>query len=88
MYGCKKRISKLVNNALSQNFIVLLRIINSSLTNIRQTMKSFVELRNEMMTAGDAGIPQDTSNMKPKKKQKPLTRHYVEIMGKRKKQIK
>ena len=35
MYGCKKRISKLVNNALSQNFIVLLRIINSSLTNIR-----------------------------------------------------
>ena len=51
-------------------------------------MKSFVELRNEMMTAGDAGIPQDTSNMKSKKKQKPLTRHYVEIMGKRKKQIK
>lgn len=35
MYGCKKRISKPVNNALSQNFIVLLRIINSSLTNIR-----------------------------------------------------
>jgi len=51
-------------------------------------MKSFVELRKEMMTAGDAGIPQDTSNMKPKKKLKPLTRHYVEIMGKRKKQIK
>ena len=51
-------------------------------------MKSFVELRNEMMTAGDAGIPQDTSNMKSKKKQKPLTRHYVEIMGKRKKLIK
>ena len=51
-------------------------------------MKSFVELRNEMMTAGDAGIPQDTSNMKPKKRNKPLTRHYVEIMGKRKKQIK
>ena len=51
-------------------------------------MKSFVELRNEMMTAGDAGIPQDTKNMKPKRKQQPLTRHYVEIMGKRKKQIK
>ena len=51
-------------------------------------MKSFVELRNEMMTAGDAGIPQDTSNMKPKKKQKPLTRHYVEVLGKRKRQIK
>jgi hypothetical protein len=51
-------------------------------------MKDFKELRKEMMTAGDAGIPQDTSNMKPKNKQKPLTRHYVEIMGKRKKQIK
>jgi len=51
-------------------------------------MKSFVDLRKEMMTAGDAGIPQDTSNMKPKRKSKPLTRHYVEIMGKRKKQIK
>jgi len=51
-------------------------------------MKNFKDLRNEMMTAGDAGIPQDTANMKPKKKQKPLTRHYVEIMGKRKKQIK
>ena len=51
-------------------------------------MKTFIELRNEMMTAGDAGIPQDTANMGPKKKQKPLTRHYVEVMGKRKRQIK
>ena len=51
-------------------------------------MKTFADIRNEMMTAGDAGIPQDTANMKPKKVQKPLTRHYVEIMGKRKKQIK
>ena len=51
-------------------------------------MKEFKELRSEMTTAGDAGIPQDTSNMKPKNKKKPLTRHYVEIMGKRKKQIK
>ena len=51
-------------------------------------MKTFQDMRNEMMTAGDAGIPQDTANMKPKKKQKPLTRHYVEIMGKRKRQIK
>ena len=51
-------------------------------------MKSFFDLRQEMMTAGDAGIPQDTSNMQPKKKRKqqPLTRHYVEVMGKRKKQ--
>ncbi len=51
-------------------------------------MKTFVQIRNEMMTAGDAGIPQDTSNMGKKKKQKPLTRHYVEVMGKRKRQIK
>ena len=52
-------------------------------------MKTFNDLRNEMMTAGDAGIPQDTANMQPKKKRKtkPLTRHYVEILGKRKKQI-
>ena len=51
-------------------------------------MKTFVQIRNEMMTAGDAGIPADTANMKPKRKQKPLTRNYVEIMGKRKKHIK
>ena len=51
-------------------------------------MKDFKDLRNETMTAGDAGIPQDTKNMKPKRKNQPLTRHYVEIMGKRKKQIK
>jgi hypothetical protein len=48
-------------------------------------MKDFKELRNEMMTAGDAGIPQDTKNMKPKRKTKPLTRNYIEVMGKRKK---
>ena len=51
-------------------------------------MKSFVQLRNEMMTSADAGIPQDTSNMKPKRKQRPLTRHYVEVMGKRKRTLK
>ena len=51
-------------------------------------MKTFVQIRNEMMTAGDAGIPHDTANMKPKRKQKPLTRNYVEIMGKRKRLIK
>jgi hypothetical protein len=50
-------------------------------------MKDFKKMRLEMTTTGDAGIPQDTANMKPKKKQKPLTRHYVEIMGKRKKQV-
>ena len=51
-------------------------------------MKTFQDMRNEMMTTGDAGIPQDTANMEPKKKQKPITKHYVEVMGKRKKQIK
>lgn len=52
-------------------------------------MKSFHDLRKEMMTAGDAGIPQDTANMGPKKrKTQPLTRHYVEIMGTRKKLVK
>ena len=53
-------------------------------------MKTFKDIRNEMMTAGDAGIPQDTANMKPKKKRKtrPLTRHYVEVMGVRKRNIK
>ena len=53
-------------------------------------MKNFKDVRTETMTAGDAGIPQDTANMQPKNKRKtnPLTRHYVEIMGKRKKQIK
>ena len=54
--------------------------------------KSFKQYRKEveeMMTAGDAGIPHDTKNMQPKKrKQKPLTRHYVEVMGVRKRQIK
>ena len=52
-------------------------------------MKTIKDLRNEMMTTGDAGIPQDTSTMKPKKKRKtrPLTRHYIEVMGKRKKHV-
>ena len=53
-------------------------------------MKDFKDVRTEMMTAGDAGIPQDTKNMQPKKKRKtrPLTRHYVEVMGVRKRHIK
>ena len=55
--------------------------------------KTFSEYRKEVeetMTAAAAGIPQDTSNMVPKKKRNPkiLTRNYIEIMGKRKKLIK
>ena len=53
--------------------------------------KSFKQYRKEveeMMTAADAGIPHDTKNMKPKRKTRPLTRNYIEIMGKRKKIIK
>ena len=54
--------------------------------------KSFKQYRKEveeMMTAADAGIPQDTKNIGPKKrKPKVLTRNYIEIMGKRKKLVK
>lgn len=41
--------------------------------------------KEEMTTTADAGIPQDTSTMMPKKKTKPLTRHYIEVNGKRRK---
>jgi hypothetical protein len=52
-------------------------------------MKTFKDIKNEMMTTGDAGIPQDTANMGRKKnKPKVLTRNYIEIMGKRKKLVK
>lgn len=52
-------------------------------------MKTFKDIKNEMMTTGDAGIPQDTSNIGSKKrKPKVLTRNYIEIMGKRKKLVK
>lgn len=59
-------------------------------------MKTFKQLYDELMaesptmTTGDAGIPQDTKDMGPKKKRKYniVTRGYVEIMGKRKRQIK
>lgn len=49
-------------------------------------MKKFKEFRvkEEMTTTGDAGIPQDTSNMGPKKKRYPITRRFIEIMGKMK----
>ena len=55
--------------------------------------KTFSQYRKEveeMMTAADAGIPQDTSNMVSKRQRKPkvLTRNYIEIMGKRKKLVK
>jgi hypothetical protein len=50
-------------------------------------MKDFKDIRNETMTTADAGIPKDTANMGNKKrKTQPLTRNYIEVMGKRKKQ--
>lgn len=54
-------------------------------------MKSFNQFINEdVMTAGDAGIPQDTKNMGPKKKKKyaVLTRNYIQVGQKRKKLVK
>jgi hypothetical protein len=50
-------------------------------------MKNFKEfLQEEMTTAGDAGIPQDTSNMGPKKRKRyPVTKRYIEVMGKMRK---
>ena len=52
-------------------------------------MKTFKDIKNEMMTTGDVGIPQDTSNIgSMKRKPKVLTRNYIEIMGKRKKLVK
>ena len=46
-------------------------------------MKKFSDF-SETMTAGDAGIPQDTVDMGSKKKRAPVTRRYIEIMGKKK----
>lgn len=52
-------------------------------------MKPFKQFVEEMTTAADAGIPQDTKNMGPRKKKKyPLTKHYIEINGNRKKLVK
>ena len=45
-------------------------------------MKKFSDF-SETMTAGDAGIPQDTVDMGSKKKRAPVTRRYIEIMGKK-----
>ncbi len=53
-------------------------------------MKTFKTFSEEMTTTADAGIPADTKDMGPKKrkKYKILTRGYLEIGGKRKKQVK
>jgi len=57
-------------------------------------MKTFKQMYDEMMaesptmTAADAGIPHDTKDMgKKKRRPKILTRSYIEIMGKRKRQV-
>mgnify|MGYP003658749279 CR=1 FL=1 len=53
-------------------------------------MKTFKQMFDEeMTTAADAGIPQDTKDMGPKKKKKYniLTRGYIEVAGKRKKLV-
>lgn len=48
-------------------------------------MKSFKQHAEDAMTAADAGIPQDTKDMGPKKKKyKILTRGFIEVAGKRK----
>ena len=51
-------------------------------------MKTIKQIREEM-TAADAGIPQDTVNMGPRKKRKNkiLTRNYIEVLGKRRRNI-
>ena len=54
-------------------------------------MKTFKQMYDEeMTTTADAGIPQDTKNMGPKKKRKMsiLTRNYIEVAGQRKKLVK
>lgn len=46
-------------------------------------MKTFKEFQ-EMTTAGDAGIPQDTKDMGSKKRRhKVISRNFIEVMGKR-----
>ena len=52
-------------------------------------MKTFKQMYDEQMNAAAAGIPADTKNMGPKKKRKfqIMTRNYIEIAGKRKKQV-
>lgn len=46
-------------------------------------MKKFKEFAEEMTTTADAGIPQDTANMGPRKKKRyPISRRFIEVMGK------
>jgi len=48
-------------------------------------MKTFKQHHEDAMTAADAGIPHDTKDMgSKKKKNKILTRSFIEIAGKRK----
>lgn len=49
-------------------------------------MKKFKQHAEDAMTTSDAGIPQDTKDMGPKKKKKYkiLTRGFIEVAGKRK----
>tara|TARA_E500000318_G_C3478113_1_gene179319 strand:- start:275 stop:436 length:162 start_codon:yes stop_codon:yes gene_type:complete len=49
-------------------------------------MKTFKQMYEEMTTAADAGIPHDTKDAVFKKKKKPkvMTRHYIEVSGRRK----
>jgi hypothetical protein len=51
-------------------------------------MKKFSDFSEEMTTTGDAGIPADTVNMGSKKKRAPITRRYIEVMGKKRLQQK
>jgi hypothetical protein len=53
-------------------------------------VKNFKEyVKEEMTTTVDAGIPQDTANMQPKKKKRTsITRRYIEVNGVRRLQMK
>ena len=48
-------------------------------------MKSFYQMRQEMMTTGDGNSPKDTSTMGKKRQYQVQTRNFVEVLGKRKK---
>ena len=50
-------------------------------------MKKFKEFAAEdAMTTAAAGIPQDTANMGPRKRKRyPITRRFIEVMGRMRK---
>lgn len=50
-------------------------------------MKKFKEFAaEEVTTAADAGIPHDTANMGPRKRKRyPITRRFIEVMGRMRK---